>query len=113
MTRALERERARRREAEQKLAEALERQAATSEILRVISSSGRDLSHAGATILANAARLCEAQLGNLFVYDGDAFHAVAHHDASPQFIDVLGGALRPGPETGVERLLTNPGPFQL
>jgi signal transduction histidine kinase len=110
---ALERESTGRREAEQKLAQALEQQAATSQILGVISGAPRDLSYAGATILANATRLCDAQLGNLFVYDGDAFHAVAHHNASPEFIDVLGGALRPGPETGVERLLTTPGPFQL
>lgn len=73
---------------------AVDQQTATSEILGVISSSPRDLSYTGATILANATRRCEAQLGNVFVYDGEAFHAVAHHNASPQFMDVLGGALR-------------------
>jgi signal transduction histidine kinase len=110
---SLERERATRLEIEKTLAGALEQQTATSEILRVISSSPADLSQAGATILANATRLCEAELGNLFVYDRQAFHAVAHHNASQPFRDVLSGALRPDPETGVERLLEEPSPFQI
>src|SRR4030095_14406799 len=106
----LERERATRLEIEKTLAGALEQQTATSEILRVISSSPADLSQAGATILANATRLCEAELGKLFVYDR---HAWPHHTASRPFRDVLRGALRQDPETGVERLLDEPSPFQI
>jgi len=112
---SLERERATRLEMEKTLAQALEQQRATGEILRVISHSPSDLSQAGGTILANATRLCEAELGNLFVYDReqDAFHAVAHHNASQLFRDVLSGALRPGPETSVERLFEMSSPFQI
>jgi len=95
------------------LAEALGRERATSEILRVISRSSHDLARAGAAILENATRLCEAQLGNLFVYEGGAFHAVAHHNASPQFIEVLAGSLRPDPETGIDAFIANPRPWQL
>jgi hypothetical protein len=101
------------RDLEKRLAEALEQQTATSEILRVISSSPTDLAPVFATIVANATRLCEAQLGNLFLYDGEAFHAVAHHNASPPFVDILRGPLRPGPETGVDHFLRERQPFQI
>ncbi len=91
----------------------MEQQTATSEILRVISSSPTDLTPVFTTIVANATRLCEAQLGNLFSYDGDAFHAVAHHNASPPFVDILRGPLHPGPETGLHQWLSDPRPFQI
>jgi two-component system, NtrC family, sensor kinase len=100
-------------EANAGLTEALEQQTATSEILRVISSSPTDLTDVFTTIVANATRLCEAQLGNLFLYDADAFHAVAHHNASQPFVDILRGPLRPGPETGVQHWLSELRPFQI
>ncbi len=95
------------------ISEAREQQTATSEILRVISSSPTDLTPVFTTIVANATRLCEAQLGNLFLYDAAAFHAVAHHNASQPFVDILRGPLRPGPETGVQHWLRELRPFQI
>src|SRR5262245_51827733 len=56
-------------QAERELSEALERQAATDEVLRVISSSPSELEHVFETIVANATRLCEAKFGNLFLYE--------------------------------------------
>ena len=69
-------------QAERELSEALERQAATDEVLRVISGSPGDLEHVFETIVANATRLCEAKFGNLFLYENDAFRAVSMHGPS-------------------------------
>jgi len=61
------------------LAEALEQQTATSEVLRIISSSPGELEPVFETMLANAVRICEAKLGVLWLFEGDAFRAVALH----------------------------------
>ena len=69
------------------LTEALEQQTATSEVLRVISSSPGDLQPVFTTILENAARICDANFGNVYLWDGDAFHLVAAHNTSRAFAD--------------------------
>jgi GAF domain-containing protein len=64
-----------------KLAEAIERQAATSEILRVISDSPGKLQPVFKAILANATQLCEAKFANLFLYEKNSFRVVAQQNA--------------------------------
>ena len=69
------------------LTEALDQQTATSEVLQVISSSPGDLHPVFATILENATRICEANFGNVYLWDGDAFHLVAAHNTPRAFAD--------------------------
>ena len=59
------------------LREALKREAATAEVLRVISNSPGDLDAVFRTMLENATRLCEAKFGTLFRYDGEKMHRLA------------------------------------
>jgi GAF domain-containing protein len=90
----------------QALAESLEQQTATAEILRVISGSPTDLAPVFESILANATRLCEANLGTLFRYDGEAFEAVAVSGAAPAWAEFLRrGRIQPGPRTALARVL--------
>src|SRR5262245_57350578 len=51
------------------LAEAREQQTATSEVLRVISSSPGELGPVFEAMLANAVRLCEAKFGTLYLHE--------------------------------------------
>jgi signal transduction histidine kinase len=69
------------------ISEALEQQTATSEILRVISSSPTDVQPVFQTILANGARLCEASFAALFRYDGEALANVAYQNLSPELVE--------------------------
>ena len=81
------RKRASTSELERKLAEAMEQQSATSEVLSIISSSSGDLQPVLDTILANATRICEAKFGALYLYDGEAYRAVAFHNAPPAYVE--------------------------
>ena len=67
--------------------EALEQQTATSEVLRVISSSRGELEPVFAAILANATRLCEANFGTLQLHENGAFRIAAMHNPPPAFAE--------------------------
>jgi len=66
--------------------EALEQQTATSEILRVISSSPTDVQPVFDTIIRSATTLCGATFGNVQRFDGEFMHLVAHYSHSPEWL---------------------------
>src|SRR5215471_15657367 len=88
------------------LAEEREQQAATSEVLQVISSSPGDLGAVFKAMLANAVRICEARFGSMYLREGDAFRIVAMHNAPPAFAEArrLQPLFCPGPGTGLYRV---------
>jgi GAF domain-containing protein len=63
------------------LDEARERETATAEVLRVISSSPGELGPVFQASLENATRLCEASFGNLLLYERDTFRIAALQNA--------------------------------
>src|SRR5262245_39206655 len=78
------------RDLEKRLAEALrdkaeaqEQQAATAEILQVISQSPTDIQPVFEAIVESAARLCDGVFSTLHTFDGELMHLVAAHNWTP------------------------------
>jgi hypothetical protein len=69
--------------------EALKQQAATSEVLQVISSSPGDPELVFRSILLNANRICEAFFGTIFRYDGKALVLTASEGVPPAYLALL------------------------
>jgi transcriptional regulator with GAF, ATPase, and Fis domain len=69
------------------LRQSLEQQTATAEVLQVISSSPGDLQPVFAAMLENAARICDANFGNIFRWDGEALRLIATHNTPPAFAE--------------------------
>ena len=64
---------------------ALEQQTATSELLKVIGQSTFDVQPVFEILAENAVRLCEAERGFVYRFDGQLLHIVVAHNASPEF----------------------------
>jgi GAF domain-containing protein len=71
------------------LRQSLEQQIATADVLRVISSSPGELEPVFQAMLANAVHICEAKFGQLYRFDGRAFHLTAGIDIPPDYAEFL------------------------
>jgi class 3 adenylate cyclase len=90
------------------LTEALERQTATSEVLRIISSSQSDLQRVFDSLLENATRLCRAKFGNLYLSTEDGFRYVAMHGVPSEYAEMAKrqprGVVAQHPHTPLSRM---------
>jgi two-component system NtrC family sensor kinase len=84
------------------LKEALERQTATSEVLRIISSSPGDLAPVFESMLANATRICGANFGRMDLYEDGSFRPVALYNVPAAYAASLASTpFKPHPEGGL------------
>jgi hypothetical protein len=90
--------------AQMHLAESLEQQTATSEVLRVISSSPGELEPVFQAMLENATRICGAKFGILLLFDGSAMRVVAMNNPPRAFAEMR----RDNPVIPLEKLMLGP-----
>jgi GAF domain-containing protein len=89
----------------QELSESLEQQTATSEVLKVISSSPGELGPVFDAMLANAVHICGASFGGLYRLDDGAWRAAALFGVPPAFAKFWQrGPQRPDPRTALGRV---------
>ena len=115
-------EASKRHDLEKRLAESLEREKATAEILRVISSSPTDVQPVFDAIVASAVRLCDATFGGVFRFHDGQLHVAALAHVSQEETDaydsqyprpphrsfIMGRAFLDGRPVHVEDILTDP-----
>ena len=90
------------------LRESLEEQTATSDVLKVISSSPGNLQPVFDAMLEKAARVCDANFGNIYRWDGDALHLAATHNTPQAFAEARRRSpLRPDPHLPLGRVIAN------
>ena len=88
------------------LAEALERQNATSEVLQVISSTPGELQPVFQKMLENATRVCGAKFGTMILLEGDIVRQVAAHNVPAAFANATElRNFRPHPKSGLGQVL--------
>jgi len=98
------------------LHEALEHQTATSDVLRIISSSPDELNSVFQAMLANATKLCEASYGTMWLCEGDAFRVAALYGSLPAaYMEQLrsGALFRLGPNLPAVQAINSRRPVQV
>ena len=94
-------------ELERELSEAHRREAATAEVLRVISSSPTEVQPVFETIVRSAVRLCDGLFSSLYHFDGELIHLVAQHNFTPGALEAAHRVfpLRPSRAFGLGRAI--------
>src|SRR5262245_50642948 len=87
------------RDLEKRLAESLEREKATGEILRVISSAPTDIQRVFDAIADRAMRLCHASSSGVLRFDGQLVHIVALGNVNPDGAAALRSTFPMAPNT--------------
>ena len=95
------------------LSAALEQQAATGEILRVLSRSPSDLQSVLDTIIANATRLCQASLAFVMLRAGGRLSLAARTGCTPEFADYLERGFELNRDTTTARAALEGKPVQI
>ena len=96
------------------LAEALEQQQATAEVLRFITASAGELGPVFDVIMRKGQHsLCGAPHGGLMIYDGEFFRLAAHRNVPPAWAEWVRGPLRPGPTHPLSRFVRGEGLLQI
>src|SRR5262249_50484413 len=80
---------------------------AASEVLRVISSSPGELQPVFQTILEKAVRICDANFGNLFRFDGEKLHPAAQFNTPAALLEAITrrGPFKPTPGISLDRVM--------
>ncbi len=89
-----------------RLSEALEQQAATADVLKIISSSRGELETVFQVMLAKAMSICKAKFGHLLLYEDEGFTAAYLHDVPPSYREFWEQhePIKAGPNTGIGRI---------
>src|SRR5262245_40176575 len=97
------------------LSESLEQQTATSEVLKVISSSPGELDPVFKEMLEKATQICGASFGTLLLFEGNGFRRVAAHNAPHEYVQAADREpfIRLGRARSLDRLTKTKEPVQI
>src|SRR5439155_16940832 len=88
-----------------------QRETATAEVLGVINSSPGDLAPVFDAMLEKATRLCDADFGILWHFDGELAKAGALHRVPTVYAEMIRAPFRLSPESGPARMMRGDGTF--